>query len=424
MRNKVVSAMLALSVIAGMSAPMTTYAAVDGTIDATGSSTSRVVVGGVDSTFSVTIPKNIVGSGTSGVLDYNVSVSGDIGSTECVSVVPDESVILTQNHKDSKIADIVQYKTDWGCDEFDAVGNGLITYSDLSAGDWNGTFNFNIGLQHNYNTFTLTSDNYDMLGIKRTGDVVIPSSFEKDGITYKVTGLGYGAFKDCAGLTSVSIPNSVRSIDYGAFKGCTGLTNVIIPNSVTRMDNEVFSGCTSLKSVTLSDGLTAIGNDVFFGCSSLQNVSMPCRLVSIGNSVFYNCNSLTNIDIPDSVASIGGSAFRGCSSLSNVVLPSNLTTVGTNTFRGCSSLTSIDIPSGVTAISVSMFEACTGLTSITLPNSIISIGYGAFYGCSALSDIVVPDSVTTIDNYAFSSVQHITYNGTATGSPWGAKSIN
>lgn len=38
--------------------------------------------------------------------------------------------------------------------------------------------------------------------------------------------------------------------------------------------------------------------------------------------------------------------------------------------------------------------------------------------------VVIPDSVTSIGYQAFNNVSHITYNGTATGSPWGALAIN
>ena len=41
------------------------------------------------------------------------------------------------------------------------------------------------------------------------------------------TQIAYDAFRDCSGLTSVTIPNSVTSIGTYAFSGCSGLTSVI-----------------------------------------------------------------------------------------------------------------------------------------------------------------------------------------------------
>ena len=47
-----------------------------------------------------------------------------------------------------------------------------------------------------------------------------------------MTLIGDVAFRDCIGLTSVKIPDSVTSIGGWAFAGCTGLTSVKIPDSV------------------------------------------------------------------------------------------------------------------------------------------------------------------------------------------------
>jgi len=57
-----------------------------------------------------------------------------------------------------------------------------------------------------------------------TGDVVIPETVTYESKTYAVTSIGYGAFRECSSLTSVTIPNSVTSIRGSAFSGCSELT--------------------------------------------------------------------------------------------------------------------------------------------------------------------------------------------------------
>lgn len=52
------------------------------------------------------------------------------------------------------------------------------------------------------------------------GPVVIPSTTVIDGVTYTVTSIGTYAFRDCTGLTSITIPNSVTSVGENAFEGC------------------------------------------------------------------------------------------------------------------------------------------------------------------------------------------------------------
>ncbi|MEG1497155.1 MAG: leucine-rich repeat protein, partial [Clostridiales bacterium] len=75
-----------------------------------------------------------------------------------------------------------------------------------------------------------------------TGTMNIPENIEG----YPVTSIGYRAFCNCDGLTSITIPTSVTSIGYGAFWGCDGLTSITIPNSVTSIGYDAFSGCPNL----------------------------------------------------------------------------------------------------------------------------------------------------------------------------------
>ncbi|MBN2108109.1 MAG: leucine-rich repeat domain-containing protein [Deltaproteobacteria bacterium] len=63
-----------------------------------------------------------------------------------------------------------------------------------------------------------------------------------------VVGIGYEAFINCTGLTSVTIPGSVTTIAQRAFFGCAGLANVVIPNSVRHIGHHAFYGCTALTS--------------------------------------------------------------------------------------------------------------------------------------------------------------------------------
>ncbi len=57
-------------------------------------------------------------------------------------------------------------------------------------------------------------------GQKYTGDVVIPSAVAYEGVTYEVTNLWQGVFKDCTELTSVTLPNTIKSLWTHAFSNC------------------------------------------------------------------------------------------------------------------------------------------------------------------------------------------------------------
>ena len=74
---------------------------------------------------------------------------------------------------------------------------------------------------------------------KYTGDIVIPESFEHDGITYTVKYIE-NAFYRCGDITSIIIPNSITSIGSMSFLYCTSLTSVTIPGSVTSIESSAF----------------------------------------------------------------------------------------------------------------------------------------------------------------------------------------
>lgn len=269
-------------------------------------------------------------------------------------------------------------------------------------------------------------------------DLIIPEEVtDKEGQTYKVTGIGNRAFYNRSSLT-VTIPNSVTEIGFDAFCNCLSLTAITIPNSVIKIGSSAFERCSSLTSVTIPNSVTKIDNSTFSGCSSLTSVTIGNSVTEIGQDAFRDCSSLTSVTIPNSVTKIGDSAFSGCSSLTSVTIPNSVTEIGNYTFYDCSSLPSVAIPNSVTKIGDGAFYVCTSLTSVTIPNSVTEIGDSAFGGCNKLTavyisditawcnisfgaysanplvyshnlylngnlitDLIIPDSVTRISDYAF-----------------------
>ena len=228
-------------------------------------------------------------------------------------------------------------------------------------------------------------------------DVEIPARVMYNGELYTVTSIGYGAFRGCDNLTSVTIPNSVTSIGVSAFEFCDNLTSIDIPNSVT-----------------------SIGNEAFYSCSSLTSIDIPNSVTSIGYRAFNGCRSLTSVTIPNSVTSIGYGAFAYCSSLTSVTIPNSVTSIGLGEFEFCSSLTSIDIPNSVTSIGECAFAHCSSLTSVTIPNSVTSIGNQAFAYCSSLTSVILPNNAN-IHSDAFKNTGGINVGGISYG---GKETVN
>ena len=112
-------------------------------------------------------------------------------------------------------------------------------------------------------TATLTANNDE----KYSGNIVVPEKvMASDGVEYPVTAFADNAFKECGGLTSVTIPSSVTSLGEWCFSGCSSLTSITIPFSVTSLSYACFSGCSSLTSITIPSSVTSLGASCFFYC--------------------------------------------------------------------------------------------------------------------------------------------------------------
>ena len=88
------------------------------------------------------------------------------------------------------------------------------------------------------------------------GDIAIPETVDYENITYTVTAVGDGAFKNCNGeLNSVVVPNTVTAIGESAFSSCSYLRVVVLPNSVETIGNRAFADCWPLNSVRATQGI-------------------------------------------------------------------------------------------------------------------------------------------------------------------------
>ena len=248
----------------------------------------------------------------------------------------------------------------------------------------------------------------DSTSSKTSSTYYIPSSLKS--VTVTGGNILFGAFYNCTGLTSITIPNNVTSIGDQAFRNCTGLTSITIPNSVTSIDSSAFDGCSGLTSITIPDSVTDIGHFAFYNCSELASITIPDSVTSIGNQAFRGCDKLQNIYITDIAA------WCNISTLYNLM---EYSSSNKNLYLNNELVTTLIIPNGVTAITLYAFARCSGLTSVTIPNSVKKIGDYAFNGCSGLTSVTIPDSVKDIGDYAFDNT--LWYNNQPNGLVYAGK---
>ena len=244
-----------------------------------------------------------------------------------------------------------------------------------------------------YGGYTVTD--YD----GKAASIAIPETY--NGKT--ITRISAWAFKDCTGITSVSVPSGVTVIDTGAFYGCSSLNELTVAagNKVYRSEGnciisivtqELMIGCKG--SVIPEKNVKSIANYAFYGCTGLENINIPQNITEIGVSSFEDCVSLTEITFPETLTEIKSSAFERCEALESITFTSKekskSAVIGSSAFEGCESLNSIVFNNAVEKIGIQAFYDCTSLVEVTVPDAVKEIGESAFGGCGSLEKITVP----------------------------------
>ncbi len=222
------------------------------------------------------------------------------------------------------------------------------------------------------------------------------------------------------GAEKVDIPEkidgkSVTVIDTDAFRSCANLTSVTIPDSVTWIGSYAFYDCTSLKNVTIPASVTSIYSDAFgyyydedsketkkvdgFKINYVKN--SRGHLYAAQNGFTDEACLITN-ELDDGTLEIDRYAGNSATyAIPSVIDGKKVTGIGSYAFSNCTELTSITISDSVTRIGNNAFKNCISLTSVTIPDSVTSIGWSAFDDCTSLKDVTIPASVTSIGSDAF-----------------------
>lgn len=360
------------------------------------------------SSFTVSIPKSITITDNK-TAEYDISVSGDIYGDSVVSVDPSNTIVMKDLHgKENTSAKVNQEKTIFTSSEIENSTSvkGSITDNNLSAGIWSGSLKFNINLLE---PGLYQEENEAKTLVKTWDELIADNLITVNTDTMEITGNNLSGYTDC----TLIIAGGIKGFETKQEK---------LPNSYLPTNIGCFRNCTALKEVIIPEGVTSINKNTFEGCSSLVNVYLPQSLITIDSNAFFR-TGIENIDIPENVENINMQCFSNCQSLKSVNIENPDTIINDRAFNYCINLVDINLPQNLTRINNNVFSYCESLENITIPSSVTEIGQYAFANCTKL-DIAIPDTVTSIDSSAFEEVKHITYNGTATGSPWGAKSVN
>ena len=120
--------------------------------------------------------------------------------------------------------------------------------------------------------------------------------------------------------------------------------------------NNIFSTTEAgLTSITLPNSITTIDSRAFLGCSEIVNFGVPSKLQKIGNYAFANCSSITSYDLPKTLLQIGVGAFDGNVNMSQLTFNSVAapTIADGSIFAGTTSNLKVRVPVGGKASYVS-----------------------------------------------------------------------
>ncbi len=219
-------------------------------------------------------------------------------------------------------------------------------------------------------------------------------------------------------IKEISIGPGIHTID-GSFKDCTGLTSLTIPDTVTHIWGGTLSGCSSLEELTYPDIKFTAGCKYplgwLFGTTSYEGsvataqywyetknpdktyshyAYIPASLRKVTytgkdlpHGAFTNCKNLTSITLKEGVTVIQKNTFDNCKKLTDVTLPDSLTRIEKEAFQDCESLTRIVFPGSVEYIGSWAFNRCINLKTVHIPATMKDIWSGAFLSCIKISDV-------------------------------------
>ena len=107
-------------------------------------------------------------------------------------------------------------------------------------------------------------------------------------------GLDYRYFVNCDSIVKVIIGKRVAGNASYCFEGCSNLTTVEFSGSETKIPARAFSGC-ALSSVTLPDTVRTINEYAFQSNKQLVSITIPANVTQIEKFAFLYCTALTSV---------------------------------------------------------------------------------------------------------------------------------
>ena len=232
--------------------------------------------------------------------EYSVGVSGDMSGDKVVTIEPESAnVALKQKGNNDKTASISQKQTVFNSDDFKnkTRTNGAVTADSLTAGSWNGKFNFNIRCQQvQYNYYS----SIELAANDANNMTTANADVSKDDINKAVAALVISNNKatikmlnDESNVNNVTLTQDTsinlnkHTVTFSEGKYLTFEKNLTINDGVINIDDSNY-GILGTKDNTEN---SFVLNNVTFNQNVSENISFNSYCIDI-STVNSNCSNL------------------------------------------------------------------------------------------------------------------------------------
>ena len=275
-----------------------------------------------------------------------------------------------------------------------------------------------------------------------------------------ITTIGDEAFRNCANLTEMKLPESLTSIGAGAFRNCTGITELTLPASLTYIGEGALDGCDHLARLNVLCDPAILPDSLLAQCFARTEIyaapdatseqvahlsalaqrpwyapvsrmgeplhdltEMPYATLP-GEDFWYDAEYARldayqgyelNLTLPREIdgvqlTMIGGGMMRRASYGDNfdvelpvrsLVIPETYTEIPWGALQNCPTLETFICYAPIENLSEGVFSGCTSLREVVFVNGVRNIDRYVFDGCTSLETVYIGPYTESISEYAF-----------------------
>ncbi len=140
------------------------------------------------------------------------------------------------------------------------------------------------------------------------------------------------------------VTRTITNIPAGTFRG-TGITSITLPSSLKFIGSEAFEDCESLSEIKFENdtcNVTYIGEDVLKNTAYYKNTANwdKEKVLYLANKILIEAKTDLNgtYEVKSGTTSVAARAFENCTQLTMVTFNAELQYIGENVFAGCTSM--------------------------------------------------------------------------------------